>query len=1333
MSGVTSTPPRPENNHPPPLSAFKTNYFGDPFLSHPSGSEEQLVPLDTRHLLSGPSQENHNLQQQSPDEIPSFTSSRGGLDAHSGSSYHSSQSPPGLFSPGSNTENGHSDLSGFPSPGVESHLFGDDQAHLAAQIADLEHLYIDPEVIYSSTYRNSKYDEHASAQVDGYPGANQLLSPVLTTTPSPSTIPYQLVADASATNASHDTVSPASMTSERRHQLPTLQLPPLATTPCSNTTEPNETIPTEPPPSPVVKISSYSRGDSPSRENDMLSPKPRRRSISSTHLAPENHESDESEGEDGGDEIVHAQGDARDSPTPPTRRAVDGSWIRNSTTGLGGVDPSARTAEYVPNLREMTEQREIQEKNAVVERWLSVSEANSEAEDNNLFGFQTQKKWRLTRRRRSRSTGSAVPRDKLNFSQPLFDDSTIPGPGALIDEKSEVEDDEDEDDTQSCDSSLPRSPGNLETNSVQNSEDGYFPPMDSLSINNDEPLPRQFIRARPWKDPPRYSAFGDMKEQPNTSNAAIFRFLRRADNIETASRRATWGTREVTEVDVESILGNNSRFDLMRISDDGVKERFFRRTSIFEHASKLLPKRSHSGAKRKHSISTQQPQPSEESIETGKSSPSSILPQRKPSFTRRSKLPTHTGGALLEMGRQIASVGVGTPVEVQPSKPSGPWSSLMRRSRSRSDVPKGLRSPTSGKSVQNMIASGGPSAPTAISPTQDQISGAAVHTRKPPLNNEDDADDNEHENDDDDEEMGDENGVVMDFPVRADLIVPTLEGFKTHVRQLNPRLQPALVERIGQEQLRRYKKLVENKLKHAQAVSRTSCTSGKHCFAQGGNATILPPKTSPKEQEMSYGQFKITTMVASNDDANTGSDGSVTPAMFPPGVPLPPVKRLPAEFECPLCFKVRKFQKPSDWTKHVHEDIQPFTCTFPECPDPKSFKRKADWVRHENERHRHLEWWACSIPDCSHVCHRRDNFVQHLVREHKLPDQPRGKGVKGRGAKAGKSVPLDDIPYSQDAEKVAELVESCRHVTNKQPTDEACKFCGNVCNSWKKLTVHLAKHMEQIALPLLSLVEQRTVSANMAVSPVDESGVSSAQSNMTTPVDAYPNTPSLGAQGKLSSQSQRGRGKNRNGPQPIVYGTAALLTEAFSVQKSSVSSQKLQMHNALSAGPSNAPQQQQHQHQQYSMPSNAYNVQHPYSQRSSPTLQGNGHPPRMQKQPGDGNVATYPLAFSAPPRQPVGMEAMTTNGMPPYNLNMPSSTDPVAGFDGGQIYSSPVEQFSYGEGFAAPTGMEHRAPAGSIPYTSPPVGGAGLGYQMEPSGSGQGYVFAHPANGQHQF
>ena len=221
---------------------------------------------------------------------------------------------------------------------------------------------------------------------------------------------------------------------------------------------------------------------------------------------------------------------------------------------------------------------------------------------------------------------------------------------------------------------------------------------------------------------------------------------------------------------------------------------------------------------------------------------------------------------------------------------------------------------------------------------------------------------------------------------------------------------------------------------------------------------------APNDPEAGQIQFQVTSFSYGHEQQYSPGDGTGAATQFPPGVPLPPVTRLPARFECPICFEVKTFQKPSDWSKHVHEDVQPFTCTFPHCTEPKSFKRKADWVRHENEKHRHLEWWTCTFPECNHKCYRKDNFVQHLVREHKMPEPK----IKKTG-KASSTVDAEAVPNSrreQELDRLWQMVEECRHDTAQAPQQEPCRFCGNVCSEWRKLSVHLGKHLEQLALPL---------------------------------------------------------------------------------------------------------------------------------------------------------------------------------------------------------------------------------------------------------------------------
>jgi hypothetical protein len=824
-------------------------------------------------------------------------------------------------------------------------------------------------------------------------------------------------------------------------------------------------------PSPILMVSNYSRGDSPARSGFRMARSPSKRGRTgqtSNHLAPANHYSSEDE-EDAlqQDDVQHA--------SSHVERTDDGSWQPNALSGRTGIDPTARGDAYVPSLKEIDERQQLEEKNAEVASWLENSEAGSELAEEDGPAVQQRGRKSSRPKRRSQSTGARIGATKPD----VVDDSAIPGPGALIDEDSEAASTEDSGSYASMDIDAASPPAEVDVRS-RDIPQGYFPAVEEIPPEQEEPLPRQFISARPWQDQARGPVLDGTMYQPTTSNAAMYKYDQLAAKWETASRAATWGTRRrLSEADIQSIVSGQS----VRKLSIAQKTRE-RGNSFVRQAVKLMPGRSNSNSKKKD-INTQRDNPSTESVQKIPTDAiSSFKPLQRVSSVGKSPKPPHldTGNALLAMTSQITAVGRSTSATPDTGGfPSGSWKAL-KRQRSKSEIPRTKTSDTPGL-AELMTNHGGPPVPTLVSPMQERPLTEKRHSECQP--------DDEGVGEDGEEVSNVDEGAKIDHKVKVDHMIPNLDGFRSHAKQVNPRLELFLTERIAMEQVRRYKKLVENKIKHIHAVKNLKqCSSGGFCYELGGEAKDLPPRTSTKDPETMCAQFQVPGNGDSDGEANTFAEGIVTAALFPPGIPLPPVKRLPAELECSLCFKVKKFQKPSDWTKHVHEDVQPFTCTFADCSEGKSFKRKADWVRHENERHRRLEGWRCNVPECNHVCWRKDNFVQHLVREHKK----REPQVKSRGSTGGRAPPAtkrSSASYHQvqedEIEEVWKLVEVCHFETQKKPSDEVCKFCGNVCNSWKKLTVHLAKHMEHIAMPVLELVKRREVSHNTIVSPVEQS------------------------------------------------------------------------------------------------------------------------------------------------------------------------------------------------------------------------------------------------------
>ncbi|KAF2831656.1 hypothetical protein CC86DRAFT_431547 [Ophiobolus disseminans] len=785
--------------------------------------------------------------------------------------------------------------------------------------------------------------------------------------------------------------------------------------------------------SPIVRVEHYNREGSPSRSDNSrpLSKRSHGSRRSANHLSPYPQD-DSTDEEEESREYVRVQPVVRSH-----ERNEDGSWQAAGGSGQAGLSPDDRRAmgdAWVPSIGEMVEQHAKQEKKLEVQEWLTKSEVGSEAGDvgssNNLLVPHTG-------RRRAKSTNDMHRRGpqanfglgvRTNFTQ--FSDARIPGPGVYIDERSEYDDYDDDDD----DLAEPESPPAAIDVQASQDESSYFPPTkESMSILG--------AIVRPWVDGPSQSPTPSTRYQPPTSNAAMARFWLRAKDVESASLAATVGSRRLSESDLGSIRASPGIARLIEPDPKKQKDRQ-RRPSFLDN---LLPKRAPSNLlKRKGSIPVQQ------SSDTGsdKSKEPVIEKPKRIGSWGRPKSPR------VDTNLSNHSRDGGPPSANGLSANAGSWGrNIIKRSRSRSDIGKspGLK--------ELMTQHGGPPMPMLASPL------AETEATKPSA----------HPSPAGDEDDEEQEAVKMDLNVRSDPIIPTYEGFRTHSRQLNPRLADFMVERITQEQMRRYKRLLEFRVKHMNAVKHRNCASAEFCTDLGGEAKQLPPRAGNKDPDAPFIGFQVTAPGGSDDDGEPAPEGTVQSAQFPSGVPLPPVKRLPAEFECPLCFKVKKFYKPSDWTKHVHEDVQPFTCTFPNCGEPKSFKRKADWVRHENERHRQLENWTCQIADCNHTCYRKDNFVQHLVREHKIAE-PRQR----TGRASNKDVP------AADQDDIWAIVERCRRDTTKQPKDEPCRFCGNICVSWKKLTVHLAKHMEQISMPILTLVEQKQLNADSIISPVVE-------------------------------------------------------------------------------------------------------------------------------------------------------------------------------------------------------------------------------------------------------
>jgi hypothetical protein len=712
---------------------------------------------------------------------------------------------------------------------------------------------------------------------------------------------------------------------------------------------------------------------------------------------------------------------------PTIMRNEEGQWRSDETTGQAGLAPDARRElanVEVPTLNEAEERRRIDGKNLDIEEWRSQA-GGSEAGDEQPAHFNHNP---------FQQTHSQLPHEDENGEIPPVDDA------ASIHENRPIE-------------------GQI-----------YY---NFANLNITESDKSLMTLSRPWYDPPTVPEITTSAHQPLTSNEAMMRFQQASDTVSIASRAATWGTRRrrVSEPSVSEYDAVIDGSFLKRLSITKSREGERSPSSFFDQGldrldrlANIVRMRSDSKLKRVRS-SSNMPEESPNQPQGRHNSAGSLAPPSRSGSLKKGMPSVNT--ALAAMAGPLVAVGTThtrkSSIGGNPTSPQSPVEHLsIRRGWSHRGRSKSELNPRDRQTglVDLMRAQGGP-------PVVNLATGAPeVESRKPERQQPEDRD--LDEDDDDDEDQADEGEMKMEL--EKDPITPNYEGFKAHVLRLNPDMDPKnkwLVSRIAHQQEIRYKNLLDLRVKHSQAILSRSCSAGLLCVAQNGGATSAVVKGHGSSDQ---GPLQLVTDFDSDNDSNHG-EGALSDETFPPGVPMPPARNLPAEFECQLCFKSKKFLKPSDWTKHVHEDVQPFTCTYEKCKEPKSFKRKADWVRHENERHRHLEWWICQYEDCRHPCYRKDNFLQHLVREHKLPE-PKQK------TKAA-------IKKARLTEPAWQMLESCHHETSNRPQDEPCKFCGKMFPTWKKLTVHLAKHMEHISLPVLRLVEQKVVDANTIISPVE--------------------------------------------------------------------------------------------------------------------------------------------------------------------------------------------------------------------------------------------------------
>lgn len=185
---------------------------------------------------------------------------------------------------------------------------------------------------------------------------------------------------------------------------------------------------------------------------------------------------------------------------------------------------------------------------------------------------------------------------------------------------------------------------------------------------------------------------------------------------------------------------------------------------------------------------------------------------------------------------------------------------------------------------------------------------------------------------------------------------------------------------------------------------------------------------------------------------------------LPRSIPPPPTGSLFTEVECSICFKIKTFPSLSSWTKHVYEDIEPYTCTFEDCSSIRSFKHQFDWVSHEYNSHREPSRYICHISDCKFTTIRKSNFSPHIYQIHPdfMTDLP--PHVRQKPSNSG----FSDTPRPPFRDRLTVIDDFL--VDPNDVSLEPCKFCGGISNTWKEHNTHTSHHFKDISIGVLDLV-----------------------------------------------------------------------------------------------------------------------------------------------------------------------------------------------------------------------------------------------------------------------
>ena len=222
--------------------------------------------------------------------------------------------------------------------------------------------------------------------------------------------------------------------------------------------------------------------------------------------------------------------------------------------------------------------------------------------------------------------------------------------------------------------------------------------------------------------------------------------------------------------------------------------------------------------------------------------------------------------------------------------------------------------------------------------------------------------------------------MLIRKPAQHDLLVGSRIGDKAefefydkeHVRNLHPKTEEQIGQRLGCAITRRRKYLLYRERHHRKLEKGIEEVQG----IQGTTTGSVISETIATDLMTPNIDFEETS-------SNSGiSQTSYAPSLVDGGrvtIPPPPRDSLGGKsFECPYCFFLIEIKSTRSWNRHIFKDIKPYICTFPDCSMPDTlYESRRQWFLHETTEHRR-EGFIC--PLCKDVLISSKQYERHVAR-----------------------------------------------------------------------------------------------------------------------------------------------------------------------------------------------------------------------------------------------------------------------------------------------------------------------------------------------------------------